>query len=520
MPPAVNHKRAICTSATLCYNYTKPLETSEGEVLKRPHVIAAALLLVIIALSTLPACHKVPPEFETTTLDITPPEVTIGSTVTVNAQIRNTGDRTGACAVTLTINYAETQTKTIKIAPQKTKTVSFVVSKDTPGRYDVKVNGLRGSFRVLKPAEFILSNLIIEPPIANKGQAVTISAEITNAGEIEGNYLASLKVNGNQIEVKELAIAPSSTERVSFTFAGEAMGNYSIELGKLSGLIIVSETGEILSQLKTAYPELYEELFKLPDLKEIDERDEEALEDIACLALNTKYRAAFEAMLNEGIKDKRKYCSPLEALLWIAYDREFDGYNPLRNYSLSLLRYDAWENTTTSKNYTSNRWHDFDDVVDRLNSPELVSLYMKNNFQWISDLTLYGKDNYGADARETFDKKKGDCEDHAGFGVYCLANNGYKLDIDNQHETNAVSVLLVVRRTPDNKFDWGHAVVLHKNNNSFYFIDTGHGPKLGLMSGPFSTIEEVARSVSPYWTEYCLCTTTGGTTRKNCKLKD
>jgi len=485
--------------------------------LKRPHVIAAALLLVIIALSTLPACHKVPPEFETTTLDITPPEVTIGSTVTVNAQIRNTGDRTGACAVTLTINYAETQTKTIKIAPQKTKTVSFVVSKDTPGRYDVKVNGLRGSFRVLKPAEFILSNLIIEPPIANKGQAVTISAEITNAGEIEGNYLASLKVNGNQIEVKELAIAPSSTERVSFTFAGEAMGNYSIELGKLSGLIIVSETGEILSQLKTAYPELYEELFKLPDLKEIDERDEEALEDIACLALNTKYRAAFEAMLNEGIKDKRKYCSPLEALLWIAYDREFDGYNPLRNYSLSLLRYDAWENTTTSKNYTSNRWHDFDDVVDRLNSPELVSLYMKNNFQWISDLTLYGKENYWADARKTFDKKKGDCEDHAAFAVHCLLNNGYYLCRSSLPATNVASVLNIVKRTSNGTLDWGHAVALYTEDNSFWFIDTNSGRKLGLINGPFDTLEEVARSIYPYWTEYILFTPTASVLYKNYK---
>jgi predicted transglutaminase-like cysteine proteinase len=473
--------------------------------LKRWPVIAAALLLVIIASTAVSACHKAPPEFEITALDITPSEVTIGNTITINAQIKNVGARTGACAITLTINYAETQTKTIKIAPQKTKTVSFVVSKDTPGRYDVEVNGLRGSFRVLKPVEFILSNLIIEPPIANTGQVVIITAEITNAGEIAGNYLASLKVNGNQIEAKELTIAPSSSERVSFTFTEEAMGYYNIEVRKLSALIIVSETGKILSQLKNAYPELYEELFKLPDLKEIDERDEEALEDIAYLALNTKYRAAFEAMLNEGIKDKRKYCTPLEALLWIAYDREFDGYNPLRNYSLSVLRYDAWENTTTSRNYASDRWHDFDEVVDRLNSLELVSLYMQNNFQWISDLTLYGREDYLAGPKETFDKKKGDCEDHARFGVYCLTKNGYKMSsLSLQYETDAVSELYVRKRTSDGKLDWGHAVTLYKKDNSFYFIDTGQGQKMGLINGPFNTIEEVARSISPYWTEYSL----------------
>jgi len=90
-------------------------------------------------------------------------------------------------------------------------------------------------------------------------------------------------------------------------------------------------------QLKIVYPELYQELLKLPDLKEDTVRNRNALEKIACLGLSNENKAVFEVMLDEGLKAKRKYCTPLEALLWIAYDRNFDGYNPLSDYSLNSL---------------------------------------------------------------------------------------------------------------------------------------------------------------------------------------
>jgi len=309
------------------------------------------LLTFLLLTSSVVACAStIPRESEAPSLKITPQVVKPGEPVIISTQIRNIGHSDETHTVTLAINGAKTQTKVVKVAPKKTETVTFTVVKNEPGTYNVEVNNLIGSFRVVKPADLVVSNLLITPAIVEPGQEITVSVDISNSGEVEGSHSIALVINGSRAESKELTVAPGVTKRVSFTFTRNAVGSYSIEVDGLSGLAIVAEAGNIVAQLSATYPELYEELFKLPDLQEIDDKDREAIEDIAYLALDPKYRPAFEAMLGEGIKEKRKYCTPLEALLWIAYDNEFDGYNPMRDYSLAKLMGDAWKNTTTSKN--------------------------------------------------------------------------------------------------------------------------------------------------------------------------
>lgn len=182
------------------------------------------------------------------------------------------------------------------------------------------------------------------------------------------------------------------------------------------------EKGDILGWLATAYPELCQEMLKLLDLQEINDRDREAIEDIAQLASDAKNKPAFEAIINEGIKDKRKYCTPLQALLWIAYDREFVGYNPIRNFSLVSFVNDIWKTTTTSKNFASERWLNFGEVADRLNSPELIATYMQNNFSYSY---TKGEAEGVKSAEQIFKDKKGACYDPALFAAYCLKRNRY-----------------------------------------------------------------------------------------------
>lgn len=233
--------------------------------------------------------------------------------------------------------------------------------------------------------------------------------------------------------------------------------------------------------------ELYQELLKLPDLQEIDDRDNEAIEDIAYLALNSRYRSAFETMLNEGIKDRRKYCAPLEALLWIAYDREFDKDNPLQDYSLEKLINDAWQNTTTSKNFTSARWQDFDEVVDRLNSPQMIVSYLKNTFTYV--LTLKWMRD-ATPAKEFFDSRKGACMDHAAFAAYCLKQNGYD-DVRG----------LEIRFDKLIEGVMGHVVCLYwdPTNDAYYVIDNVWPSSV---HGPYKSAEEAA-------SEACIRVTKG-----------
>jgi len=89
-----------------------------------------------------------PAQFTITGLDITPQQVPPGQPVTVSAQVTNTGDSEGSYTVNLTINGQVEQTKTVTLAPEAMETVTFTVTKETPGSYTVSIGDLTEEFTV------------------------------------------------------------------------------------------------------------------------------------------------------------------------------------------------------------------------------------------------------------------------------------------------------------------------------------------------------------------------------------
>jgi hypothetical protein len=208
-------------------------------------------VLLIVALASPLAC-KSPARFQVVGIDVVPPEVVAGEAATISAQVENIGGTEGTYTVTLSVDGAEIQSKVIKLASKMTETVSFTLTKDKPGSYNVESNDLSATSRVLKPAEFTFGNLLITPSIADVDQAITITADVGNTGEVEGKYPVTLIINGDKVETKELTVSPGVTAKVSFAFAKDAAGIYSIEVGSLSRLVIVSKKGNIMAQLEVA----------------------------------------------------------------------------------------------------------------------------------------------------------------------------------------------------------------------------------------------------------------------------
>jgi len=218
------------------------------------------------------------------------------------------------------------------------------------------------------------------------------------------------------------------------------------------------------------YPGLSREIMKLPDLKTIDEKDIEAVEDIITLASEPKYKEAFIAMLKEGIPEKRKYCTPLEALLWILYDKEPDDptlKNIISN-PIELVEY-AWRYSSESKNYASERWKNFDEVVDRLNSPNLVSIFTGYNIRYKSETV-----NEYVPAWIVYERKYDDCDGFATFQAYCLKANGY----------DAWNIGIAID-TPI-----GHNVCGYSDKGNWYVLDVS-----GIKRGPFKSIDNLADEV-------------------------
>jgi hypothetical protein len=82
-------------------------------------------------------------------LGINPQQVYGNQSVTITANVVNTGDQTGSLNVVLKINGNVEQTKLVSVGPQGTQPVKFTVTKAQPGTYAVDIGGQQGSFTIL-----------------------------------------------------------------------------------------------------------------------------------------------------------------------------------------------------------------------------------------------------------------------------------------------------------------------------------------------------------------------------------
>jgi len=91
------------------------------------------------------------------------------------------------------------------------------------------------------PAAFSLSSLTISPSEIALGESVTISVEVTNTGEVAGNYEVILKIDGVVEASEEVSVAAGASQEVIFTVAKDVAKTYSVDVHGLSGTFVVRE---------------------------------------------------------------------------------------------------------------------------------------------------------------------------------------------------------------------------------------------------------------------------------------
>jgi hypothetical protein len=101
-------------------------------------MLVAGLLLLITAQT---ACASSAPsaQFEVTSLDIKPSEVTVGETVKISARVTNTGGTGGVYYATPSVDGEKIGTKDINMDAGSNQTITFSLSKDKAGSYEIAV---------------------------------------------------------------------------------------------------------------------------------------------------------------------------------------------------------------------------------------------------------------------------------------------------------------------------------------------------------------------------------------------
>jgi predicted small lipoprotein YifL len=77
-----------------------------------------------------------------------------------------------------------------------------------------------------RPAEFTLSGVTISPSTATVNDTVTISATVTNVGEVTGGCDVKLAINGYS-DSKWIDLASGGNTTVSFSYAATTVGSYT-----------------------------------------------------------------------------------------------------------------------------------------------------------------------------------------------------------------------------------------------------------------------------------------------------
>jgi len=178
---------------------------------------------------------------ELTDLAINRTEARIGEPLGISVKVTNRAEESGSYSVTLIINGAAFETKTLQLDAKASANALFEVVEQTEGTYIFKIGSLNGTFSITsaapppKPAEFQLTNLIIDPQVTDQSTPVTISIKVTNVGETTGSYPMDLKINNAVKESKTVQLAGGETTTVTFTVTEANKGTYAVAIGSLTG---------------------------------------------------------------------------------------------------------------------------------------------------------------------------------------------------------------------------------------------------------------------------------------------
>jgi len=287
----------------------------------------------------------------------------------------------------------------------------------------------------------------------------------------------------------------------------------------------------------TAYPG-YDELFisnlllaqelgKLPELKDgISTVEVAALEEVLRLyEMDPQaFDSVFQQMYKVGLPEVRKYCSPLQALFWLAEDGKLEEMASIvQDYSLYNLLRSSWafgekingkvltlseeqiqeitqylgeEERACVERYQpeqrskvisvlykrdpkafpkearriiksalkdDRRWKDFNTVIARLNAPELIDYYERQRIRYYYE-RLHGEDF--AEVLYVFTHNRGHCAMITAFTVYCFQRAGYKANI---------------YYVDDPRNSQPHRVCLFEVNGKKYVMDNGRPHQFGIV---------------------------------------
>ncbi|MBA7502656.1 hypothetical protein ES706_01249 [subsurface metagenome] len=104
----------------------------------------------------------------------------------------------------------------------------------------LSIFAVSGSVLAPAPAEFLLSDLVIEPMEVGPGENVEISVKVMNVGGTAGTCSVTLKINGTVVDTEDITLAVGATGTVTFEVTEEVAGTYAVGVDGSTGTFVVT----------------------------------------------------------------------------------------------------------------------------------------------------------------------------------------------------------------------------------------------------------------------------------------
>ncbi len=167
--------------------------------------------------------EPVPAEFTVSNLD--PEDVTVvrGDRIDISGRIQNVGDVTDTQTVELRIDDSVLRERELEVTCRSSRTVRFedIQTGDLdPDEYEHGIfaedDSETATLTVLRPAEFVVSDLDPDDRTVTRGDLIDVSAIVENVGDVSDTQTVEFRIDDEPVDEEELELEEGESETISF----------------------------------------------------------------------------------------------------------------------------------------------------------------------------------------------------------------------------------------------------------------------------------------------------------------
>ena len=176
-------------------------------------------------------------------LDVAPGLIDVGDDVTVVVVVENAFGQPATGRLSVTLDDSVIEEMTLELGAGEARTETFIIPQPPVGPHVVEIEGISTKFEVREGVVERQAILNLVPPLTvsplegRPGEPVTITANLANHGDEEGQTDVVLRVSGQEIERRGVLVPGQQEVSLRFEVRPVEEGEYDVEVEAVGSIL-------------------------------------------------------------------------------------------------------------------------------------------------------------------------------------------------------------------------------------------------------------------------------------------